>query len=301
MNSVLDDIPETRALACVVVTYQPDAAVIENVRLLSQQSVAVFIVDNASRNGAARRVEQAAEAPGVVLIRNDSNLGIGAALNVGIRKARAAGFSWIATFDQDTRIGRDYFLRLFHGLHQCNQAMSVGMIVPGGWTEPGSKPSAASVSEFSFVNGAVNSGSVIRADVLDCVGVYEEALFIDYVDTEFCLRLQRHRFKILSVNSVFLEHELGAKQTRCVLGKEVSFRVHAAWRYYYIMRNRILLYRRYAVRFPKWFLRDGIWMILELGRMAVLETNRVSNLRAAFRGIWDGLTGRTGRHPQFPA
>jgi rhamnosyltransferase len=146
----------------------------------------------------------------------------------------------------------------------------------------------------------MTSGSLIRADVFAKVGFYDEAMFIDYVDFEFCLRLQRGGFTIVNAPQVTLCHELGAVQTRTLLGWRISVRVHSAWRYYYIMRNRVVLLLRYGWAFRRWALRDASWIPLELGRMALLEDQRGAKLRCALRGLWDGLRGRTGRHPQFP-
>lgn len=291
-------------MAAVVVTYQPEATLLENIQRIAGQVPEVIIVDNGSRGDAASWVEAAAQVPGVRLIRNRENLGIAAALNIGIRQALQSGWEWVATFDQDTAIPEHYFENLFAVYDACPAAAEIGMMVAGGWRETGAargtpEPSQLK-SNWSFVCGAVNSGSMIKAAIFQQAGFYDDALFIDYVDTDFCLRLQQYGFKILSANSVVLEHELGEKQTRNLLGFKVSFRIHSAWRYYYIMRNRWVLYRRFGNIFPGWVLHDGRWMLLEMGRMAFLEQGRKAKLQAAWLGIKDGICGRTGRHPQFP-
>lgn len=271
-------------------------------RRLCSQAAEVILVDNGSEGASVQIVELAGKMPGVHLIRNGSNLGIAAALNIGVRFALQFNRSWIATFDQDTAIPKDYFEQLFRAYQMCPDSQGVGMITPGGWTEIGASAAPASSAKpaWSFAQGAISSGSLIRADVFGLIGFYDDTLFIDYVDTDFSLRLRKYGFKILSAPSVVLEHELGTKQTRRLLGFQISFRIHAAWRYYYIVRNRLLLYRRYLTFSPLWVLYDARWLVLELGRIIVLENGRRSNLRAVFQGIRDGLRGRTGRHPDFP-
>jgi rhamnosyltransferase len=288
-------------ISAVVVTYQPDAELLENIRRLLAQVSLVIVVDNGSDGESAKVVAAAEKLPGVQLIRNESNLGIATALNLGIHHA-LQGRSWIATFDQDSAIPENYFKRLLQAHEMCSQAQSVGMIVPGGWTEPGvaEGKSVATSPASAFVQAAVNSGSLIRTDVFQTTGFYDDALFIDYVDADFCLRLQKCGFKILSATGVVLEHELGVKQTRDFLGHKLSFRIHAAWRYYYIMRNRLLCYRRHGTTFPGWTLHDAGWLLLELGRIVCLEDGRWQKIRAVLQGIGDGLRGRTGRHPRFP-
>lgn len=290
------------SIAAVVVTYRPDAAILEHVRRISEQVREIIVVDNATEGVAAEWIDVLAKTPGVFLIRNRANLGIAAALNIGIRHALPSGFSWIATFDQDTGIPENYFKRLLGVYETCPDRQNAGMVVPGGWTEAGApeKQNASGVPEWSFAVGAITSGSLIKAEIFGATGFYDETLFIDYVDTDFCLRAQKCGFKILSVSSVSLEHELGQRQTRNVFGFQISFRIHTAWRYYYIIRNRLLLYRRYWRVAPGWLLHDLRWLILELGRIFLLEDGRKPKIRAVLQGIKDGLRNKAGRHPDYP-
>jgi rhamnosyltransferase len=291
-----------QSIVAVLVTYRPDAAVIEYVQRIAEQVREVIVVDNATDGVAAEWINSLDAMSGVSLIRNSANLGIAAALNLGVRRALQTGCSWIATFDQDTGIPVNYFERLVSVYHTCSEPGKVGMVVPGGWTESdeSKRHNTQGVPVWSFVVGAIASGSLIKPEVFGAAGFYDEELFIDYVDTDFCLRAQKSGFKILSVASVFLEHELGQRQTRNLLGFPLSFRIHTAWRYYYIVRNRLLLYRRYGTIAPGWLLHDFRWLIMELGRIFLLETGRGPKIRAVFDGIKDGLKNKSGRHPDYP-
>lgn len=286
-------------IAAVLVTYQPDGTFLDNLRKLSAQTGKIIVVDNGSTGGPAKLVEAAGRMAGIQLIANGANLGIASALNTGIRRALADGCQWVATFDQDSAIPENYFADFFQAHQACPESRTVGMIVPGSWGHP-KTPAAPTVPAWAFVPAAANSGSVIRADVFAAAGFYDGELFIDYVDADFCLKIQGRGFKILSASNVNLGHELGVRQTRRLLGRELSFRIHTYWRYYYIMRNRLLVYRRHARRHARWVMQDAAWMFLELGRMAVLENGRGAKLKAAFRGVLDGLRGKNGRHPDYP-
>ncbi len=290
-------------ISAVVVTYQPDRGLLEHLRRILAQVPTVVVVDNGSEGADAKRVEAAGELAGVRLIRNGSNLGIATALNLGIRAALQSGCEWVTTFDQDSAIPKGFFEQLFLAYHACPARESVGMIAPGKWsmgTARPAKPPPPAAAAFSYVMAAITSGSLIKAKVFETAGFYDDALFIDYVDAEHCLRMQLNGFKVLSATLVVLEHELGTQQTRNLLGYALSFRIHTAWRYYYIMRNRLVLYRRYLTTFPRWALRDARGMVLELGRIILLEHGRKQKLHAVFQGIWDGLRGHTGRHPGYP-
>ena len=299
-SNTLDKLP---LISAVVVTYRPDGTLLENLRRITSQVPTVIVVDNGSDGSSAKIVEAAGGLAGIQLVRNGVNLGIAAALNIGIRHALRMHPQWVAMFDQDSSIPDHFFEELLCACHGCPTAEKVGMIAPGKWSaDKAFRSKQANPEEplFSFVPAAITSGSLIRAEMFGPVGFYDEALFIDYVDADFCLRMQKSGFKVLSATRVVLEHELGTKQTRNLLGYRLSFRIHTAWRYYYNIRNRLLLYRRYLTSFPRWVLRDAAWLVLELGRITCLETGRGPKLQAVIRGLKDGLCGRTGRHPDYP-
>jgi rhamnosyltransferase len=289
------------SISAVVVTYQPDATMLDNLLKLSEQIMNIIVVDNASNGVSAKWVESAGKLPGITLIRNNSNLGIATALNIGIRHALQTGQQWVATFDQDTLIPPRCFEQLFEVYELCPARQSVGMVVPGNWSWSELNHASVTKPTWSFVRTALNSGSLIKTKIFESTGLYDDELFLDYVDVEFCLRLQKKGFKILNATSVVLRHELGIKQTRNLLGFQLSFRIHAAWRYYYIMRNRVVLYRRYFSTFPLWALQDIKGLLWEMGRIIFLENGRRQKLHAVFQGVRDGLRNKTGRHPNFPS
>jgi rhamnosyltransferase len=285
----------------IVVTYQPDSSLLENLRSLIPQFQKVIIVDNGPASGPAEILAAAEKLAGVQIVRNGKNLGIAAALNTGIRLALDNGCAWVATFDQDTSIPENYVRAMFDVHATCPDRERVGIIVPGAVRPQVPQVSAGfPATAFRLVRGGMSSGSLILAGVFPAAGFYDEAMFIDYVDAEFCLRLQKNGFVILSGTNIGIFHELGTAQTRNLLGWRVTFRIHTAWRYYYIMRNRVVLFQRYGLIFPLWALHDASQMLKELIRMACLEKERMPKLRCAARGIWDGLRGKSGRHPQFP-
>ncbi|HEV2329470.1 MAG TPA: glycosyltransferase family 2 protein [Verrucomicrobiae bacterium] len=294
---------ELPLITAVVVTYRPNGALLENLRGIISQVPTVIVVDNGSDGPSAKVVEAAGNLAGIQLIRNGANLGIATALNIGIRQALRAGYQWVATFDQDSAIPDHFFQELVRTYQACPATEKVGMVTPGKWSVGSTSPTQPVNTEeplFSFVPAAITSGSLIRAEVFEPVGFYDDELFIDYVDADFCLRMRKHGFKILKATQVVLEHELGTKQTRNLLGYLLSFRIHTAWRYYYNIRNRLLLYRRYVTTSPYWVLCDAAWLVLEFGRITFLEKGHGPKLQAVIRGLMDGLCGRTGRHPNYP-
>lgn len=77
------------------------------------------------------------------------------------------------------------------------------------------------------------------------VNKFDEFLFIDEVDHDFCHKLIRQNIKIIRFNDVFLEHFLG-KKTISLFVK--NYGTYSNFRLHYIYRN--ILFER--LRYPEY-------------------------------------------------
>jgi rhamnosyltransferase len=239
----------------------------------------------------------------VQLIRNGQNLGIAVALNRGIREVIKAGYQWVATFDQDSAITPRFFEGLLNAYHNHPARERVALVAPLMYYPESNEMEVANAEqlpESSVVWTAMTSGSLIRTEVFTNHGFYDEALFMDYVDYEHCLRVRRAGYQLLRVNRVHLHHRLGAVKTFQLFGRDLSVKTHDAWRHYYITRNRLLMYRRYGFAFPRWCLYDLGWFFLDLGKVMAFESAKFAIILNILKGVVHGLIGKTGpRVPPF--
>src|ERR1051325_8571786 len=91
---------EKKNTAAIVISFFPDSDFANRIALLCAQFCCVIIVDNT----AIENHEFPYYESPVVTIKNKINLGIAAALNLGVSKANDLGFNWVVTFDQDSSI-----------------------------------------------------------------------------------------------------------------------------------------------------------------------------------------------------
>lgn len=296
-------------LCGVVVTYHPDEHVGENIRAMVAECGHVLVIDNGS--SPAERAQLGA-VPGVELIELGENLGIAAALNVGARRALAGGRRWIVTFDQDStpRAGMIAALRVTAGGNP-RAAVIVPCIIEGGiggapyrWVRQHPRARwvyqrvACGVHDLPEVTMAISSGSMIELETWARIGGFEEALFIDYVDIDFCLRVLRRQREIVVSAAAKLDHRLGARKQGRLLGHAFRPTHHPAFRHYYIARNRVWIWRRHAAAVPHWALFDLCFASYNLVRVVALEQGRWKKVKAIVLGVWDGLRGRGGPCPE---
>lgn len=62
---------------------------------------------------------------------------------------------------------------------------------------------------YENVKIALTSGTLIKLEAWRNIGLFNELLFVDEVDHEFCYRLRSEDYNIVKVNGVFMNHKIG--------------------------------------------------------------------------------------------
>lgn len=286
-------------VCAVVVTYFPAHSVVENVQLLAAQADEVVVVDNGTAGASAEYLKQLQDIPKITLIRNDQNLGIAAALNIGARYAIERGYPWLATFDQDSRVPPDFFRNIFLGRDSIQLDACLAILSPIFYDESIKKIWSGDNGNilsggYREIDVAITSGCVMNTELFSDVGFFDETLFIDYVDYDFCLRCRKNNYKIVQLNSVVLNHNLGRKTIHSALWRSIATSNHSAIRRYYITRNRLVVYGRYLSSFPRWVLRDIAGFIKEGFKILAFEEQKFAKFRMIVLGVWHALINKRG-------
>ena len=290
------DIPLVRA---VVVSFNPQSSLIENIQALASQVDGIFLVDNASDNAESKNILTKIENAGIChLIYNKENYGIAHALNRGVMQAAADGVAWVLTFDQDSLAPPNFVESLFRTLEGCSFRNEVALVAPryrdektGLLTNFGSKGRG----DFAEVDAIITSGNLLRVKAFESVVGYDESYFIDCVDHDFCLKLRKKGWRVLISSSTELLHSIGVTEVHKFLGKEFKISTHSPLRRYYNARNRILTYRRHALSFPRWAIHDVFCWLREMGAITLLEDEKLKKLKSVVRGVLHALLGRSGK------
>lgn len=295
-------------IAGVVVTYHPPATVEGNLRAMVRECGRVLIVDNGS-DAETRRIMAAV--PGVVLMAPGENLGVASALNRGAEWARAGGCEWIVTFDQDSMPRAGMIAALWAGHLELPSAKVIGPAIE----EPGFASSSyrwirrhprfgwlfqrvCRDARVDAVTMVITSGSLIELSLWVEVGGFDEALFIDYVDVDYCLRVIRAGYRVAVAPLAVLDHHLGNRLARSRFGHDFRPMNHAAFRHYYMARNRVRIWRRHALAMPHWALFDFCFAGYNMLRVLAFETDKWDKWKASLLGTWAGLLGRSGPCPE---
>ena len=285
-------------LAAVVVTYHPDAAVLENLSAARAQVAAMVVVDNGSSAEELLPLRKAARTIGFTLIENAENLGIATALNQGVREALGARKTMLLLLDQDSCVTEGYvqaMLGCFAAHPLCER---LAILVPR-YVDRRFGAVLAPPLHGGALEAATTSGSLMPAGIFAAAGYFADEMFIDGVDYEYSLRVRRLGYGIAECGEATLLHSPGTPTYHRVLGlKPFQAANYSPVRRYYQERNKIWAARRYLRAFPAFCLRQFAISAKDLLKIVLVEQDKGRKLRYFFRGVLHGLQGRTGPMPQ---
>ncbi|OZG66571.1 glycosyltransferase [Bifidobacterium eulemuris] len=191
-------------IAAGVVLFNPQeiARVQMGLRHIAEQVETLYIYDNST-------VPTPLDMPSdVVVISNHRNLGIAHALNAIMHRADQDGFDWVVTLDQDSVVPKGLVEAFSDEINSSQE--NIGIICPQVIDKRriyNSQPVQSPDREY--VSKAITSASCTSIKAWKMIGQFDEWMFIDLVDNEFCKRMTTSGFKILRLNRWVLDQEFG--------------------------------------------------------------------------------------------
>lgn len=304
-------------LGVVTVTYNPDLAVLRRQAAEVPGESLYVLVDNASAAECRSGLRAlAGERPRTVLVLNERNRGLAAALNQGVRRALAAdpALSLVLLLDQDTEPGAAGIPALVSGWNALRgRDPAVGCVGPRlvdprtglqhgfhqikAWRYRRIRPRAGEVQPIPVI-GLNGSGTLIPVTVWRELDGLDESLFIDHVDTEWSFRVLSRGYRLYGIPGVSFGHRMGHASVRFWFFGWKLWPYRNPERHYYLFRNAVRLLRSdYA---------PGIWKLWVVPKLVatfvvhvVADPARGRQARAMLRGVRAGFgAGAAGANPR---
>ena len=214
-ESFLNPAPQSDRTACnavcaVIVTYYPDSRLAELIASIRPQVELLLIVDNSPV--AHSHILDFVDSnclENTLLIKNETNLGLGAALNMGLEGALRHKCKWLLTLDQDTTCYPHMVQTLLRVYRACDTKPAV---IGSNYFDPRNGNSEAPISgsgNYFFRKTVITSGSLIDLSCARSLGPFRADYFIDQIDHEYCLRARRHCMPVMISREVLMEHSVG--------------------------------------------------------------------------------------------
>ncbi|HET6218806.1 MAG TPA: glycosyltransferase family 2 protein [Acidobacteriaceae bacterium] len=284
------------AVCAVIITFQPPPPALENLAKVRLQVEGLVVVDNGSSASSLALFRAAMSEMKFTLIENGANLGIAAALNIGVRWAKARGFNHVVLFDQDSTVTPGFMGAMRSTYDGQPRRAQIAIVMPRYRDgEGGEVPKCRFVAPDGAPLEVMTSGSFIPVSVFDSCGGFREEFFIDQVDHEFGFRVREWGFIVVVSEDAFLIHVPGSPREHSFLGV-LRFKAthHNAMRRYYMTRNGIVMVRRYWKSHPVWSRSVAKALLMLPIQVVLAERQKWKKLRNILLGTVDALRGRLG-------
>ena len=280
------------SVAAVIITYNVENDFKKRINKLKGKVDEIIVVDNGSKDKTISMLKELERETTIIYL--EENKGIAYALNKGINYSIKKGYNWILTLDHDSIITDDMIKNMLNCYESFDEDFKekVAMLVPIHVEEKEYKSNASSITQVSSVSymevlTEITSGALTKAEIYKNIGMYDERLFIDLVDHDYCLYLNKKGFKIIQVKSAILIHNLGESVKKSLLGLKMTPTNHSPLRRYYMSRNRHYIWDKYKNDFPKWVLKDKRRFITENLKIILFEDSKIEKFKYIKNGIKD--------------
>lgn len=245
------------SLAGCVICYNPDDNVIKNIETYINVCEILYLVDNG--NAYNLFVELKRKYDNIVYLFHKENKGISFSLNEVLQKINTK-FDFLLTMDQDSFFEGNNLKRYLNEIHKFNWQNTLG-IGPQIFEQAPPQDDWTNVQWEENLR-VITSGNIINVKIAYKIGGWDDKLFIDEVDHEICYRGYLHGYKnFVCSNGVYLNHSLGVTVEKRYLFKKIKIKnYHNYIRTYYMVRNRLYVYRKYhkidELGFLKFYILD---------------------------------------------
>ncbi|MGZ5035870.1 MAG: glycosyltransferase family 2 protein [Usitatibacter sp.] len=306
-----------KGVGSVTVSFNPDLSrLARQIVSLGSQVDDIILVDNGTAPPIEERLRShlgaypGFDARALTILALGENRGVAHGFNIGIREALRRGLGFVLLLDHDSIPTPGMAAALRSGYERGSaQAGTAPVAAVGprvndlrdareypfirlGWTHNRHLRCGNAQEGLIACDFLISSGAFIALESFPAVGEFDESLFIDSVDLEWCCRARSRGYVLFGVCAARLDHQLGDHRRKVLNG--ITMVVHAPERIYYMTRNRFLLYQR-AYMPLKWKLKDFLRVIAKFCATMLLIAPRGQYARMTLRALRDAAAGRGGK------
>lgn len=302
-------------LAAGIVLFNPELTRLKRcIDSTLKQCETLYIFDNSSGDKRELKyIETISKSSNSIIYHAEPfNKGVAYALNRIMESARADGYDWVITMDQDSIMPDGIVLD--YARHIDNNDPSLAIICPQVVDKRRSYMKIKTEPIEEYLSDCITSASCTSIKAWERVGKFDEWLFIDLVDNEFCKRLIVSGYKILRLNKWVLDQEFGniiqksykEQQFWLELGKLLRNENFAKFSYrkfvdskrvYYTNRNIIYVNRKLKaygkIGYQNYNCKGYLGFLICFSIPSLLRGQRKAKiLGAIFTGIIDGIKSK---------
>ncbi len=278
-------------IAGVVILYHPDIQQLsDNILTYFKGLKQLYVYDNSETKTIGIEEALFKLDPSIQYHYFNTNEGIAKRLNQAIEQALVDQYDFLLTMDQDSSFEVGDFDKYKLAIHSSSldNVAQFGVNCQPDFTFPKEQPEEALT--------LITSGSVLNLSSIKNIGLFNEDLFIDFVDADFSYRVIQNGYKNVMFSNILLNHALGKLvEGRSLVNLKKTLRItHAPIRVYYIVRNGLyLLFKSRGL--TSVMKKDVIRCIKIIKNDLIYNPQLFSVYKNLFLGIYAFITNRMGK------
>lgn len=273
-------------VGAIVITYNFDSTFKKSFEISYKQVDHIVIVDNNSNEECIKFLKKIEGLNKVTIIYNDRNYGIARAINQGIDLLIKLKCDWIITLDDDSVLEKDAVYKMLKAKDNINKN-NIGAVCPNVYDVNLKEYMYSNEIKISKISKAIQSGAMFNSKVFEKIGLFNEELFIYYVDEEYFEKIILSGYEIYRINNAIIYHSDGCIIKKKLLSKEFHFNRRPYYAIYYRARNGIYMVKKYGLSYLKDIFRDPIKIFL-------YDDNKCKKIIYYIKGIKDGIFNNLG-------
>jgi rhamnosyltransferase len=220
-------------IAGCVILYYPEHSIAENIRSYINHVEKIYVIDNTETENNNRQLLPVNKSK-LNFIHDGVNKGIAERLNQACKLAINNGFDYLLTMDQDSYFDESTIMKYIQCIEQFSDKTQVAMFGINHEHDTQKKN-----CDFNKASSLITSGSLINLTLFKQIGGFDENLFIDFVDIEYCFRSIEKGWDIIEFPNIYMHHNLGktSKQRSLKNLQSTERTFHSSLRLYYMCRN----------------------------------------------------------------
>jgi rhamnosyltransferase len=278
-------------IAACVILYNPDNSVSDNISSYITNFDKTFIFDNSEKSWFD--INQLSNHNSDILFINDGeNKGISKRLNQACDLAIENNCDFLLTMDQDSFFESDAITNYLNCIQLYTEKEKVAMFGVN-YENRLERMNCKSVQKRLLIT----SGSIINLEVYKNVGRFDENLFIDFVDTEYCFRSILKNYSLISFQNIYMHHQIGSTYNKVSLKnlKKNERSLHSSVRLYYMTRNFFYLKNLYNKHFKKEISIHRKDLLNRLKNKFLYGKGRIDLLKLIIKSYFDYKREKMGR------
>ncbi len=234
--------------ACVILYHPNTTEIISNIETYLPFVKKLYVFDNSQKKSNQLVFKNLKKTE---YYWDGENKGISIRLNDACKKAIEENFDYLLTMDQDSCFDtitiNHYFQCIVNFVYHSKVAV-YGL-------EYNRKEIYSKTPITTEVDHLITSASVLNLKLFNVIGGFDNNLFIDGVDIDYCFSAICKGFKNIKFCNISFSHSLGTRTKRGSIFTLYLFKkyvsLHSSLRIYYMFRNMLYIKNKYEKKIPE--------------------------------------------------